>query len=104
LSGSNDQIQVRIRGKNNFVETKTGSVTRTLNEMTEEMNRRKEIAKAAERLKMLEKLEEYREKKMQQEIELLEQERIKEQLELQKARDKERKYAKYLETQKEKIA
>jgi hypothetical protein len=69
---------VRIRGKNNFVETKTGSVTRTLNEIGEEMNRRKEIAKAADRLKMLEKLEEYREKRMAQEIELLEIERMKE--------------------------
>ena len=29
----NDNIQVRIRGKNNFVETKTGSVTRTLGEL-----------------------------------------------------------------------
>lgn len=37
--------------------------------MSEEAARRKEIAKAAERLKMLEKLEEYREKKMQIEIE-----------------------------------
>ena len=53
---------------------------------------------------MLEKLEDYREKKMQQEIELLEMERMKEQQELQKARDKERKYAKYLEKQKEQIA
>ena len=69
---------MRIRGKNNFVETKTGSVTRTLNEIGEEMNRRKEIAKAADRLKMLEKLEEYREKRMTQEIELLEIERMKE--------------------------
>lgn len=42
------------------------------------MNRRKEIAKAADRLKMLEKLEEYREKRMAQEIELLEIERMKE--------------------------
>ena len=64
-----DQIQVRIRGKNNFVETKTGSVSRTLEQMSEEAARRKEIAKAAERLKMLEKLEDYREKKMQVEIE-----------------------------------
>ena len=43
------------------------------------MNRRKEISKAAERLKMLEKLEDYREKKMAQEIEVLEAERMKEQ-------------------------
>lgn len=33
--------------------------------MTEEMNRKKEISKAADRLKMLERLEDYREKKMQ---------------------------------------
>jgi hypothetical protein len=41
---------------------------------------------------------------MQQEIELLEIERLKEEQELQKNRDKERKYAKYLEAQREKIA
>jgi|TARA_B110000305_G_C18895524_1_gene383930 hypothetical protein len=29
----NDAVQVRIRGKNNFIETKTGSVTRTLGEL-----------------------------------------------------------------------
>ena len=46
---------------------------------------------------MLEKLEVYREKKMQQEIEQLEAERLKEEEELKQARDKERKYARYLE-------
>ena len=55
---------MRIRGKNNVYETKTGSVTRTMEELTEDRKRKKEIAKAAERLKMLEKLEEYREEKM----------------------------------------
>ena len=67
------------------------------------MNRRKEMGKAVERLKMLEKLEDYREKKMQQEIEVLEQERLKEQLELEAAKQKEIKYAKYLEKQKDKL-
>lgn len=65
---ANDQIQVRIRGKNNDVARHTGSVTRTMNEMGEERKRKQEIAKAANRLKMLEKLEEYRENKMNQEI------------------------------------
>ena len=46
---------------------------------------------------MLEKLEEYRENKMNQEIAQLEAERRREEEELKKARDKERKYAKYLE-------
>ena len=101
---ANDQIQVRIRGKNNDVARHTGSVTRTMNEMGEERKRKQEIAKAANRLKMLEKLEEYRENKMNQEIAQLEAERRREEEELKKARDKERKYAKYLERQKGKLA
>ena len=99
-----DKIQVRIRGKNNELARHTGSVTRTMNEMTEERKRKQEIAKAANRLKMLEKLEEYRENKMNQEIAQLEAERRREEEELKKARDKERKYAKYLERQKGKLA
>ena len=59
---------MRIRGKNNFVSNQTGSITRTMDEVLEEKERRKEINKAANRLKMLEKLEDYREKKMQKEI------------------------------------
>lgn len=101
---SNDRIQVRIRGKNNEVARHTGSVTRTMDEMTEERKRKQEIAKAANRLKMLEKLEEYRENKMNLEIAQLEAERRREEEELRKARDKERKYAKYLERQKGKLA
>lgn len=95
---------MRIRGKNNDVARHTGSVTRTMNEMGEERKRKQEIAKAANRLKMLEKLEEYRENKMNQEIAQLEAERRREEEELKKARDKERKYAKYLERQKGKLA
>ena len=52
---------------------------------------------------MLEKLEEYREQKMNQEIALLEAERKREEDELKKARDKERKFAKYLDKQREKL-
>ena len=101
---SNDRIQVRIRGKNNEQIRQTGSVTRTMDEITEERKRKQEISKAANRLKMLEKLEEYRENKMNQEIAQLEAERRREEEELKKARDKERKYAKYLERQKDKLA
>ena len=53
---------------------------------------------------MLEKLEDYRENKMNQEIAALEAERRREEEELKKARDKERKYAKYLEKQRGKLA
>ena len=72
--------------------------------MTEERKRKQEIGKAANRLKMLEKLEEYRENKMNQEIAQLEAERRREEEELKQARDRERKYAKYLERQKGKLA
>ena len=72
--------------------------------MGEERKRKQEISKAANRLKMLEKLEDYRENKMNQEIAALEAERRREEEELKKARDKERKYAKYLEKQREKLA
>lgn len=53
---------------------------------------------------MLEKLEQYREKKMQQEIAALEAERKKEEEEMKKARDKEQKYQRYLEKQRLKLA
>ena len=43
-----------------------------MDEVNEETKRRKEINKAAGRLKMLEKLEDYREQKMKKEIEQLE--------------------------------
>ena len=75
-----------------------------MDEMTDERKRKQEISKAANRLKMLEKLEEYRENKMNQEIAQLEAERRREEEELKKARDKVRKYAKYLDRQKDKLA
>ena len=59
---------MRIRGKDNSMQKHTGSITRTLDEMGEERKRKQEISKAANRLKMLEKLEEYRENKMNAEI------------------------------------
>ena len=75
-----------------------------MDEVIEEKERRREISKAANRLKMLEKLEVYREQKMQKEIAQLDEERKREEQELQKARDKEAKYNKYLAKQREKLA
>jgi hypothetical protein len=59
-----DHCQVRIRGKNNQIETRTGSVNRTLEELNEAELRRKEMAKASQRLMQLEKLERYREERL----------------------------------------
>jgi len=60
-----DHVEVRIRGKNNELITKTGSVSRTLGEIDIEKKRKAELKAATYRLKMLEKLEDYREEKMQ---------------------------------------
>ena len=98
-----DRVEVRIRGKNNHMQKHTGSISQTMEEMGEERKRKQELVKAANRLKMLEKLEEFRENKMMSEIAQLEAERRAEEEELKKARDKERKYAKYLERQKSKL-
>jgi hypothetical protein len=59
---------VRIRGKNNQLETKTGSVTRTLNQIDVEEKRAKELAKTSERLKVLNQIEKFREERMQKEL------------------------------------
>ena len=59
-----DHCQVRIRGKNNQVETRTGSVTRTMEELTEQDSRKREMQKASQRLKQLEQLERYREERL----------------------------------------
>ncbi|CDW78383.1 kinesin motor domain containing protein [Stylonychia lemnae] len=98
-----DQIQVRIRGKNNLIETKTGSVTRTLNEIQEQEQHKKDIQKTTERLKVLEKLEKYREEKLKKEIEQYEEQKKKEEDEFLKLRDQEAKRVKYLEKQRGKL-
>jgi hypothetical protein len=63
-----DKIQVRYRDRNNYLQIQDGSITKTTEELLEEKRRRAELSKAADRLKQLEKLEEYREKKMMAEM------------------------------------
>ena len=79
------------------MQVQTGSVTRTTDELEQERKRKQELKLAAERLKQLEKLEEFRERKLMQEMEQLELERAKEEADLKAAYMKELKYAKYLE-------
>lgn len=77
--GAADRIQVRIRQKNNYVETRTGSVTRTMGELDEQRRHRKELREANQRLKVLGQLEAYREEKIAKEMMLLgEQRRLEE--------------------------
>lgn len=80
-----------------MTETQTGSVTRTLGEIMIQESRKKEIAKTTERLKVLEKLEKYREDRMKKELEQFEMERMKEEEEQNKHREAEIKRQRYLQ-------
>lgn len=73
---------MRYRDRNNFFQVENGSITKTTDQILEEKRRKAELTKAGERLKQLEKLEEYRERKMLKEMEQLEIERMKEEAEL----------------------
>ena len=88
---------MRIRGKNNMISTKTGSVTKTLEEMNDFEAKKSEMARTTERLRVLEKLEKYREDKMRRELEMYEESRRKEDVDIRKHRDSEVKRQKYLE-------
>ena len=96
-----DRVMVRIRGKNNMVHTKAGSVRRTLAEEAEEGTREKEIKIAQRRLKTLERIEKYREERMQRELEEMEAEKARYDEEMRQLQEKEIKRQKYLKAQKD---
>lgn len=72
--------QVRIRGKSNIVKTQEGSFLHSLNDQKEERERKKHLKQAKKRIQMLNKLEDYRHKKLLQEIETIEEEKRKQEL------------------------
>lgn len=78
-------------------------MTRTLNEIQEQEQQRRDIAKTTDRLKVLEKIEKYREERLKKEIEQFEEERKKEEEEAKKAKEYEIKRIKYLEKQRAKL-
>ena len=53
----NAEVMVRIRNRTGQVETKKGSIIRSLSEQREVEAREKEVKKAAGRLRMIERLE-----------------------------------------------
>ena len=99
----NDMAEVRIRGKNNFVETRTGSITRTLGQQDENSKLKKELKEGRKRLQVLEQLEQYREEKVRKEMLMLEMQRKQEQERIQKIMEADRKKQAYLEKQKIKV-
>ena len=102
-SKHHDKIEVRIRGKNNQIETRTGSVTRTMVELNDAETRRREMMKASERLRQLERLEQYREERLGREISLYEEQRRREDDEVKRQRDTEHKRQKYFDKKKEQL-
>lgn len=101
---NSDVIQVRTRGKNNHVQTRTGSVTQTMGEMETKRKQKRELSHATKRLKVLEQIEDFREKKIAQEMMLLEAQRKDQEEKMLKQLDVDRKKQKYLEKQKSKVA
>ena len=67
--------EVRIRGKNNYVETRAGSITRTLGQQDDSSKLKKELKEGRKRLQVLEQLEQYREEKVRKEMLMLEMQR-----------------------------
>jgi hypothetical protein len=77
-NGFDKKTTVRIRGKQ--TEMTEGMIGRTLEEQKKYEGKQKEIRRANERLKTLEKLEKYRQQKVKDEIEKMEEERRQEEL------------------------
>jgi len=99
-----DEIAVRIRGKNNIVQTMKGSVGRTLEQkQRSESTENRAMKDINERLRKLAELEKYRENKMRIELEKLEEEKRKQEEEEMSKRIHEEKRRKYLQDQKRKL-
>ena len=76
-------------------------MTKTLDEISDADHRRREMLKAADRLRQLEKLERYREERLAREIQIYEEQRRKEEEEVKRARDQEIKRKQYFDKQKD---
>jgi len=99
----NDHVAVRIRGRNNFVEEKTGSISRTLSQQDDSKRMKHEVKEGRKRLQALEQLEQYREDKVRKEMYLLDMQRKVEQEKMLKQMEADRKKSIYLEKQKAKV-
>eukprot|EP00743_Colponemidia_sp_Colp-15_P004140 GILK01004468.1.p1 GENE.GILK01004468.1~~GILK01004468.1.p1 ORF type:complete len:1127 (+),score=216.09 GILK01004468.1:56-3436(+) len=99
---SPDKAVLRVRGRY-LDETVRGSIHQTLQEDKNEEERRKELKRSKERMKTLQKLEEFREARLRKELERLEEEKRKQQEERAKLEEQERRRLKHIETQKKKL-
>ena len=95
-----DVTFVRTRGKNNIVQTRTGSVTHTQGEMDLQRKQQRELSQATKRLKVLEQIEGFREKRIHQEMMALEMQRREQEEKMLQQLDADRKKQKYLDKQK----
>ncbi|CAI2382956.1 unnamed protein product [Moneuplotes crassus] len=94
---------VRVRGRSNIVDTKQGNLLQSIQEQREEEHRKKELQQAKKRIKTLNKLEDFRQKKLEEEIFKLEQERRLKDKQIRKQKRKDAKRHQYFARQKAKI-
>ncbi len=67
--GGSEDVMVRVRGKHGMYRTQKGDVNQTMIEDRETEIRKRELKKANDRLKVIERLEKYREEKMKKQYE-----------------------------------
>ena len=72
------QVEVRIRGRNNAIVTTTAPLEKSLEEQVSMQQRKRELRRAQQRLKTLEKIEIYREQKTIAQIQKLQEDRDRE--------------------------
>lgn len=94
---------IRIRSKNN-IETFKGNVKRTISEHRANRTQTQKLKEAQKRLKTLEKIEEYRRQKMQEELKQLELQNLMFEEHKKIEMERERKQKKYLEMRKRQLA
>lgn len=73
---SDKKITMRIRGRSNVASVQEGSLFQSITQQKSQAQRQKSIKDAKKRIKMLNKLEEYRQQKLLEEVENIEKDRI----------------------------
>ena len=94
LRSHQNRTKVRIQGKNGVHSEKYVDIEKSLHQQNEQRERKRYILKARQRHKIQEKIEKYREEKIQREIELLDEaKRLEEEEKQREHKREERRYA-----------
>lgn len=93
--GDQGAVEVRIRGKFNSYEKKSGNVLMSFDEQAAEQRKREEFKRAQQRLRQLEQIEVYREKRVKAQIEEIEEQKVKNEELLRKKFEQDKKRQRY---------